>query len=260
MSNVRVLATAEGMPALNRRRLLLGLAAASTAAAAITVAPAARSAPAENPELIRLGNALAAVEAAYVAANGVVITIIKEWAPRWPAAPKILLGFGYAEDRDFEGRGIRSKNRFGNDAWLRVATVNDLQWHIDTARRVLKGRSIDKRKIRGMTRAEWEEELSVLTRMEKTATKLAAKRSSVMAASGFQEAKAVRKAAFDQLAEIVMETMGHEAVTMDGVVIKAMAMDAWGRHAELPDMILTPGAATWGQQLAASVLRLAGEA
>ncbi|MBZ9981349.1 hypothetical protein LB521_09275 [Mesorhizobium sp. BR-1-1-8] len=51
MPNTAVRAAAEGMPALNRRRLLLGLAAASTAAAAITVAPGVHSAePAAHPD------------------------------------------------------------------------------------------------------------------------------------------------------------------------------------------------------------------
>ncbi|RWQ21599.1 hypothetical protein [Mesorhizobium sp.] len=50
MPNTTVLAAAEGMPEINRRRMLLGLAAASTAAAAITVASAAGCAPAEHPD------------------------------------------------------------------------------------------------------------------------------------------------------------------------------------------------------------------
>jgi hypothetical protein len=57
MPNTTVRAAAEGMPAINRRRILIGLAAASTAAA-VTTAPAAHAAlaatPAENPELLRL--------------------------------------------------------------------------------------------------------------------------------------------------------------------------------------------------------------
>ncbi|RWK54300.1 hypothetical protein [Mesorhizobium sp.] len=52
MPNTTVLAAAEGMPEINRRRMLLGLAAASTAAAAITVASAAGCAPAEHPDAV----------------------------------------------------------------------------------------------------------------------------------------------------------------------------------------------------------------
>ncbi|RWK81604.1 MAG: hypothetical protein EOR45_31935 [Mesorhizobium sp.] len=57
MPNTTVRAAAEGMPDVNRRRLLLGLAAASTAAAALAVAPPAHSAVlGEHPdaELFRL--------------------------------------------------------------------------------------------------------------------------------------------------------------------------------------------------------------
>ncbi|WP_192362817.1 hypothetical protein [Mesorhizobium mediterraneum] len=65
MPNTTVRAAAEGMPAINRRRMLLGLAAASTAAAAITVASAAGCAPAEHPdaELFRLEQEMEAAHA-----------------------------------------------------------------------------------------------------------------------------------------------------------------------------------------------------
>jgi hypothetical protein len=48
MPNTSVRAAAEGMPALNRRRLLLGAAAVSTAVAAATVAPYADAEPLSN--------------------------------------------------------------------------------------------------------------------------------------------------------------------------------------------------------------------
>ncbi|MBB6410829.1 hypothetical protein [Mesorhizobium sangaii] len=95
---------------------------------------------------------------------------------------------------------------------------------------------------------------------QKAAAKLEAKRAAVTKASGIVAAKEARRAAFERLADTVMETMGHDASTMGGVVIKALALDTWSRHADLVAMMMTPGASTWGQDLAASVLRLAGDA
>ncbi|RWO54166.1 hypothetical protein [Mesorhizobium sp.] len=65
MSNTTVRAAAEGMPEINRRRMLLGLAVASTAAATITVASAAGCAPVEHPdaELFRLEQEMEAAHA-----------------------------------------------------------------------------------------------------------------------------------------------------------------------------------------------------
>ncbi|OWK18339.1 hypothetical protein AJ88_03960 [Mesorhizobium amorphae CCBAU 01583] len=162
-------------------------------------------------------------------------------------APKSLIGKGHEIDRDFRDRPVMRQSRPQT-----IATADDLQWDIDNCKRVLRGRTVDKRKV--------EQDLSFLTRDMRTAARLEARRAHTLAASGINEALTARKAAFDHLAETVMETMGHDAVTMDGVVIKAMALEAWSRHADLIDAILVPGSATWGQQLAASILRLAGEA
>jgi hypothetical protein len=229
-------------------------------AAAVAVAPHAHAAPAENPELIRLGGALAGIEGEIIAARDKVAAIIKDWSPRWPAAPQILLWKGGERDVTFTGHPVYSKHKYGRDVAQTLATVDNLQWHIAMCRRVLRGKRIDTRKIRGMSRDEWEQDLSLLLRQERAATRFEAKRARITKDSGINPARAARKAAFDQLAETVMETMGHDAATMDGVVIKALALEAWSRHAELADFILVPGAATRGQQLAASVLRLAGEA
>jgi hypothetical protein len=75
MPNTPVREAAEGMPAINRRRLLLGLASASAVAAIVPI-PKADAAPLENSELIRLGNELPALvvechaaEAAFLASS-----------------------------------------------------------------------------------------------------------------------------------------------------------------------------------------------
>lgn len=260
MPNITVRAAAQGMPDVNRRRLLLGLAAASTAAAALAVAPPAHSAPlAENPELVRLGDALPSIEAEYVKAQGVERAILAEWSPRWPLAPASLINEGDQVDRELSGWAFMVTNRFGEVVPQRIASVDSLGFRIELARRVLKGKAINNRRIRGLDRREWEVSLAQSLKLRKTAATLELKRARVSKASGLAPAKAETKAAFGRFAEAVKETMGHECATMDGVVIKALALDAWSRHADIGDMVRF-GAGTWGQQLAASVLRLAGEA
>ncbi|MER8797850.1 hypothetical protein NKH75_27270 [Mesorhizobium sp. M0984] len=261
MPNNTVRAAAEGMPDVNRRRLLLGLAAASTAAAGLTVAPPAHSAAqAENPDLIRLGDALPLVEAEYVKAHKAERAVLAEWSPRWPLAPACLIDGGDEVDRKLSGWAFEATNCYGEVRSQKIASVLSLGFGIELARHVLKGKAIDKRKIRGLDRRGWEGSLAQSLRLRKTAETLEAKRARIKKASGLASAKAQTKAAFDRFAETVKETMGHECATMDGVVIKALALDAWSRHADRYDVFLTQGASTWGQQLAASVLRLAGEA
>lgn len=115
MPNTTVLAAAEGLPEINRRRLLLGLAAASTTAAAITMAPSAHSAtPDENPELVRLGNAFAAIADEYRTASDARNAIIDKWSKVWPLAPdEIILDRQYdahnAIERDITGSGLYRK-------------------------------------------------------------------------------------------------------------------------------------------------------
>ncbi|RWP32230.1 MAG: hypothetical protein EOR04_33120, partial [Mesorhizobium sp.] len=110
MPNTTVRAAAEGLPAINRRRMLLGLAAASTAAAAITAASAAGCASVENPELVRLGNRLPEAAAEYRAALEEIEWIAAEWKHRWPLAPDEITwprGDYTNGERDIAGRFLR---------------------------------------------------------------------------------------------------------------------------------------------------------
>lgn len=94
------------LPAFNRRRLLLGLAAASVGAA---VAPATFSseplAATENPALTILGDALPELTAEVAAADAAYWAIVREWEPRWPVAPDDLALRRY-DERRLE-RGLR---------------------------------------------------------------------------------------------------------------------------------------------------------
>lgn len=256
MPNTNVPATAGGMPAINRRRMLLGLAAASTAAATVaaTVPAAALT---ENPELVRLGDMLPSVEADYASAIAGYRAVVKEWSPRWPELPEALVGRGDETARDFTGWGIQRVNCYGEMRCVQIATVDSLQGRISWIQGILKSKTIDSRKIRGLTRPEWEAEMDESTALLKVARRYEQKCETVRRASGLAVSREHKNRSFTALADLIGETMGQQPVGMVGVMIQAQALGAWGRHGDAGHQMLTPGAITWGADLAASVLRLA---
>ncbi|RWP23780.1 MAG: hypothetical protein EOR01_07795 [Mesorhizobium sp.] len=261
MPNTTVRAAAEGMPEINRRRLLLGLAAASTAAAAVTVAPAHSAALADNPELVRLGGGLAAIAEEYRIAVAERKAIIKEWSRVWPVAPDEIIsdrqyGSGPIE-RDITGTGIWRPG--SKDRALVIVTCDDLEWELTRAKRILKGKSIDKRSVGGLPdRAAWENELDAIVAQYTAASKYEAEKARVLKASGYEAANERKHAAADALIGIINDIMAQPETTMAGVVIKAQALAQWGLVSDWQRY--TIASADWGPALAASVLRLAGEA
>jgi hypothetical protein len=254
-----VQAAAEGMPNLDRRRLLIGLAAASTAAAAMTVAPSAHSAThSENPELIRLGGGLAAIAEEYRISAAERKAIVKEWKKVWPVAPdEIICGRWSREiERDITGAGIA---REGKKDCLSIWSCDELEWYLSRAKSILKGKAIDKRSLGGLpNRAAWEDELDRLVAQYTAASKYEAEKARVLKASGYKAADERKHAAAAALIGIINNIMAQSETTMAGVIIKAQALAAWGLVSDWQRY--TIAAADWGPALAASVLRLAGEA
>jgi hypothetical protein len=242
------------MPEINRRRLLLGFAAASTAAAGVSL-PATAAAPIENPRLIELGDKLETLESACLSARDKVHAIEAYWTPRWPKTPAALLDEGNEVDRDFQGYVIYEPDR--PRIQQTYASPDDIDWRVDNARRIVRGRTIDKRKIRGAGRAEWEQELARLSRLRPIAKRHEARRARVMKQSGYKEAKKAREIAMRNLGDLVSEAVALPATGMAGVMIKAQALAAWGRHADALWNMSYPGALTWGSDLARSVLTVA---
>lgn len=256
MPNTSVRAAAEGLPEINRR-LLLGLAAASTAAATLKVAAEINPASMENPRLIELGNALPALEAACLKARDRVYAIEAAWAPRWPKTPAALLGEGDEIDRDFRGYAI---NEPGTPLrHQKYARPSDIDWRVDNARRIVRGRTIDRRNIRGGGRADWEQELARLRQLQPIARRHEAHRARVMKQSGYKPAKVAREIAMRNLGDLVSEAVAIPATGMTGVMIKAQALAAWGRYADALWNMSYPGALTWGSDFARSVVQMAGE-
>ncbi|RWO24972.1 MAG: hypothetical protein EOS08_16215 [Mesorhizobium sp.] len=249
MPNTNVRAAAEGMPEINRRRMLLGLAVASTAAAtAVTVASAAGCAPVENPELIRLGNRLSDASAEYLAALEEIEWIAAEWKHRWPLAPdEITMPRGNYLDgeRDIAGRFLR---RPGEELRC-VRDVRNLAAIVATDR-PLRNNATEAMRAR---RANW---LATAKRELKIGKLYKVQTTRLRKVSGMDTAKARAAAAKKSLSDLVTAIMEQPGTTMEGMLIKAQAVTTFNKAIARKYPL---EGELWAAQLAASVLQLASE-
>lgn len=222
-------------PALNRRRLLLGIASASAAGAAITVASAAPVAPAENPRLIELAEDLPAIEARYVEALAQKDTAYQSAMKNWPKPPATLLQSKFGSrslERDVAGFGIKR----GDDLWN--------LWELDDVRNrtsALEQALARPRKNGGARRFnvryfvgeksldawrsafdEWNDRLDAAERYYATTTGL-------REMSGYEPARLAEEAAREALVGHIAAIMAERPNTMSGVVIQAQALAAFGK-------------------------------
>ncbi|TPN38677.1 hypothetical protein FKO01_04945 [Mesorhizobium sp. B2-3-3] len=252
-------AAGEAMPAanLNRRRMLLGLAAASTAAATVTVATAGTPTISENPELLRIAEELPAAEAGYVAARKHQEDLLKKGMSVWPVAPdEIAIARPFQPshmERAFHGGAITRK---GEMHPRELITASDLEWRIEQAQRFLKGDKLEKRKIQGMNRQEWQAKLAEAQRLHPIALRYEAKINRIKKTANYEASWRSTKAAAKALAAIITATMEQPDRTMEGIFIKAEALAAWGRlDAWDQHFGIFDGSMTWCAKLGADLLR-----
>lgn len=238
---------------LNRRRLLMGLAAASTAAATAGTVAALEAVTPENPVLLALGDKLSGVHGEFVAASKALREVVREWLPRWPSIPDdciALRGFWCMNDRarDLTGYGVEV-----NGEPVRLHSLRSLEREAADLRK-----SVTTRRPRNpLTPDQIAERLSEASKVEATAERLRAHLAEcdrVRNASGYVAAFARETAALDALSALVGEIVGQPAATMEGVLIKAEALNAWQ---SVPERILRLEASDWPGVLAADVLRIA---
>lgn len=249
MPNTTVLAAAEGMPEINRRRMLLGLAAASTAAAAITAASAAGCAPVENPELVRLGNHLPEAAAEYRVALEEIEWIAAEWKHRWPLAPDEITwprGDYLDGERDIAGRLLK---RPGEERVRGIRDVKHLAAMVATDR-PLRHNASDAMRAR---RAKW---LATAKRELKIGKLYKVQTTRLRKVSGMDLAKARAAAAKKSLSDLVTTIMEQPGTTMEGMLIKAQAITTFNNV--MAGKFNLDGE-RWAGLLAASVLQLASE-
>lgn len=238
----------------DRRRMLLGLAAASTAAATGTVA--ANAAVAENPELIRLAQELPAFADQYHSAREHQRATEAEWAPQWPIAPDDITEpgtgglYGHPWERHFHGG---SMTRRGEKHPRRIIPAFYFSSDADRCRRALKSKKLLAGPINGRSRAEWETELAESERLHSLAVAYEAETKRISETSAYEASWRAHSAAAKALETHIARMMAVPDFTMEGLIIKAQALEVWSRVGET--YRLCQLGADWHGQIAASILR-----
>lgn len=249
-------------PEINRRRLLLGLAAASTAAA--TVSATAATAAKENPELLALFAGLAPLAEAYHAAKATNDEVFTRWQRATPWAPDELteLGIAWPND-DVKQPGEPEMKVLGGFLWRkgddhpRRIVVKSWRVYLDLshARRQLR-----KAKKGGSTAdcLLLEEEVTRLKRLEKTASDYEKrfKETAKLAKAEHSQTQPVKDAAHVALEKHVALIMDAQDWTMEGLILKAQALAEWDRVGTgWFDRVAFQHGQNWHGQIAASILR-----
>jgi len=245
------------MTTTNRRRVLFGLAAASTAAATGTTA--ATAAIRENPELIALGDATASLQNDYIRARNECRRIEEEYAPKWPLAPAAILSFGGGckDERDLTGAGITRviEGRGDMARMWRYAPPPQLEDRIRQHQANIAHIMTTKSK-RGLKRERlWLSRAQEALPLSRDYT---AEIERLRSESGYEAAAGRKVAAMEALRDHITRVMETDAATMEGVVIKAQALLAWSQ-VDWPFKAVNFDGATWAEELAGAILRQAGE-
>lgn len=240
------------MTTTNRRSVLFGLAAASTAAA--TGASATATAVRENSELVSLGNATQALQEQYVAARAEAKSIADKFAPIWPLAPEPILSFGSGclEERDLTGAGIeriaegRSRVvqvwRYGPPEYFE----GQIRDHKARIAHIMTTKSKRGLKYERHWLARFEEALPLSRAYVEEIERIREQ-------SGYEPSRQRKETAFEALRDHVNRIMAIDAVTMEGVVIKAQALGAWAKVDKFHKHLNLDGP-KWAEELAAAIL------
>ncbi|AZO79648.1 MULTISPECIES: hypothetical protein [unclassified Bosea (in: a-proteobacteria)] len=259
MPNAIVRAAATGLPSaiFNRRRMLLGLAAASTAAAGPIAVAAGAQAPAEAAELMDLGAKTPFALANYRQAIEAREAIVRKWAPKWPSAPKSIHNPGsYSQaETDLTGRmapdcvWIWDREKL-QDSIARIPS--------HTLRKGAKPERVAR------ANAAWS---ALEAERESTLEALNAYHSQcagIRRASGIIPAQAAEEAARDALLAHTRAIMVLEPATMAGVLIQAEALQAVAHVPDIQRVVWKGNAVSlhegYGERIAASILRIARNA
>ncbi|SDG19099.1 hypothetical protein [Pelagibacterium luteolum] len=214
----------------NRRRVLLGLAAAS-AAATTPVAAMAPAAPAENPALLNLAKQFAKAIREMKQAKAALSGCCRDWAHQWPDAPEAINatpgGWGEAAET-FKGhterRHVLTSDGLGTDiATVRKAIARKRK-HPERPFHVFLNHSGWRAEA---TRDDWEAELEQLRDLQQIAATYEREKDFVRTASRVREISSRQCAALEAVVGVVSNIMAERPETMEGVVIQAQALDVW---------------------------------
>ncbi|OZB12764.1 MAG: hypothetical protein B7X55_13960 [Rhodobacterales bacterium 34-62-10] len=207
--------------------MLLGLAAASTAAATVASAEG-HTAEAEAPELLSMGDALSDALTAYKDAAARVNRIADEWGPQWPVPDESIYryGEGCQTHRDILGRGVQMP--WGRKGVKRVHDLGTPEYFRRAAASewAIYDRKMQTKSQRGAwSHKRWaEREFAAI----QPAQEYWAEVDRITQASGIEAAKTAMTEARDALQDLVGRIVLFEERSITGLIIKAQAMQAWG--------------------------------
>lgn len=231
---------------VTRRRVLLGLGAA-TASAAVVVAPSIAKSETverkENPELLKAHEALKDARNEFAEATDALTWIADEWKHLWPLAPEPLLGCGNVDragrnedaERDIIGRYIKrdtsdltrrmssAKFRRENPSiCFAVMSPEEAREQLEFWKnRVPKGRTEKALAQNTATRAHFIADLELKLSL---AIQYRAETDSMRKAAGVQQAKDRIETAKNHVRQIGIDISTIDAFTPQGLRIKADAL------------------------------------
>lgn len=255
--------TAEALPEINRRRLLLGLAAASTIAANPSTAAASI---AENPKLVSLAAELPAVAAAYHAMKALYHATTEEWNDKTPWAPDELTEPGTAwptYDGSDKQPGDPEKVvlsgvfiREGEDHPRRIVVKG---WHVEQD--IYAARRAKAKAKKAGRQAAFKAAEADIARLKKLSAVVDAYEKEYRevnnAALAWHKAAWKEKDALHEALEMhIAAMMNEEDITVEGLLIKAQALAEWDRVGSKHfDRIPYRHGQDWHGKIAASILR-----
>ena len=234
-----------------RRRMLLGLAAASTAAAAGASAEG-QAAQAEAPELIAMGDQLGGALAAYKSAALRVKEIGDQWGPLWPTPADEIIAYGGGSKmhRDIHGRGIRMPGRYGKDV-VYVGTPESFQKSAERHWANYERKMQTKSQRGAAPFKKWAEQDAAAIR---PAGAYWSEIERITEASGIKAATKAKEAASEALRFLVGRIVLFREQSITGLIIKAQAMQAWG-EVDSFFRIVNPDGPAWADAMAETIIR-----
>lgn len=260
MTETTIPANAEGLPIINRRRLLLGLAAASTFAATAPVE--ANIATTENPALIALADQFPAISEKYQAARRAYDDAIATIDNSAPLAPDEITFLGTANPHDDPSQPgktevlaskpsrYRRGEKYPRRIVLNSGDLNRRAWENKREKRKAKkeGNHAD------FLRCEEEEKsikrLRSIVEPYEAAFKQAREQSLSTHGMLYPPLEKARK----ELGDIITAIMATPDWTMEGVVIKAEVLNGFSCSSDWTGKVLS-AEYDWQGQIARSILR-----
>ncbi|CAN7525024.1 hypothetical protein LJR030_005381 [Rhizobium sp. LjRoot30] len=241
-----------------RRRFLLGLAAAATAAAAPSTVAARVE---ENPRLIALAAALPAIADTYHAAEAAYMERWRYWRKATPLAPDAVAKRGTGCPRTTVQPGRTEMYvqggylyRQGEEFPSRIfTTAIEIRCEIQSVRRK-KQRAKKAGAIADFLAAE--EELAQLeaNAAEALSYEKTFKEVEAAAEEEMERLNRPKQAALYALYDQVAAIMAEDDRTMEGLIVKAEALAEWDRVGR-PDNLIAAVEGDWHGSIAASILR-----